>query len=221
MKRVSNSLVLSGVLVAIMCPTAKAQLIYSNGPIIPTGPPEIGRPQCWLINNGNLVSDSFTVTSAANLTTATAGIWNDQGATQVALRWSIGTAPGLSDVSSGVSNTTDSFQFFNGYDVYEDSFAINGLVTPGSYWLTLQDYSTSDNGLSGWDINDGPSVAYQYGYWNGPVADGPFPGSNSSSFQIYGDVTPVTGTPEPGAIAMAMGLGLSGWTVLRRRRKRA
>lgn len=230
MKRVSNSLFLAGVLAAVISPAAKAQpLIYDNGPIYQTGP--AGGYACgWNIGFFN-VSDSFSVTSPTALTSVTAGIWTDHGASLESISWSIQNGPFGANVSSGVATTTDESVYTHTptlanpqlLDVSEDNFAISGILTPGTYYLTLGGYLVTDDGYVGWDVNNGPSVAY---FKSGltPVVNASgslFPGSNSNSFQIYGDVTPVTGTPEPGAYAMAAGLGLSGSTLLWRRRKKA
>lgn len=209
MNRTSIVFALAGVLAVMMSPVAKAQLVYDNGPINGT---LVG----WTIDGGYYVSDSFTVSSATSLASATAGIWNYSGDYLTQLGWAIGTTPYASDVASGVAATTDTLQYNNGqgFDVYSDSLAISGSVVPGTYWFTLQNGVSAEGYFVYWDVNNGPSVAYENTVGN--VNGNQFPGSNSTSFQLYGSGTPA-GTPEPGAVAMVAGLWLSSLAILRRR----
>ena len=225
MKRAFSPLVVAGLLAALLCPAAHADdLLYNNGTFVT--PPHTG-PVAYNISGFFSVSNSFTVLKAANLTSATAGIFNFTGDSLVAIDWAIGTTPGGSNISSGTSNTNDAFQYTNSIpmDVYLDSFAISGAVTPGTtYYLTLKSPQTYNYLYAYWAINNGPSTAYEYGLVgqgvNGNVKNNLIPGTDSEYFEIYGtNASSPSATPEPGAYAMAASMCVGALAVLRRRRK--
>jgi hypothetical protein len=203
MNRFSAVFALVGTLVVMHSSASNAQLVYDNGPIN-------GTFTARTIVDGLTVSDSFTVSSPTNLISATAGLWLSPGDTTSQIDWAIGTTAFGTDVASGTSVTTDAFQFTNGdgFDIYEDSFAIGGTVAPGTYFLSLQNAVATNDDLVFWDENSGPSLAFQ-------TSNGAVP---SESFQIFGPGA-AAATPEPGAYAMLVGMGLSGLAVLRRRRR--
>jgi PEP-CTERM motif len=161
------------------------------------------------------LSNSFTVSSDVILTEAVAALWVSPGATPVSLDWRIGTTPFADDISSGTSSTTNTlFSSLPGFvDVYDSTFALNGSLTAGTYFLTLASATASDAGFVFWDISNGPSEAFHSSL--GPLEDffGPGSGSFSESFQIYG-------VPEPGSIALlCIGLasvGTAGWAKRRK-----
>jgi len=88
-------------------------------------------------------------------------------------------------------------------DVYDSAFAVNASLAAGTYYFTLQNATASDSGAVYWDINNGPSTAFLpiIGNANGQV----FPGTNSNSFQLFGQTTPV---PEPGSLVF-LSIGLT------------
>ena len=118
--------------------------------------------------------------------------------------WSIGTSP-FGGTSATVI-TTGVFDFTNGsgYDVYTESITIPSLVLAnGTYWFSLQNAIGPNGDGAFWDINNGPSVAWEslYGNVNGKLELG----SNSETFQIMGNTTV---TPEPGSFLL-LGTGLA------------
>ena len=169
---------------------AKAQTIsiYDNGPINGT----IG---AWLISSnspvlGLAVSDSFTVSSSATLTSAVAGLWVANGVTLESLQWMIGTTPFSCNISSGTASLDNTYfgpASLSGTSVYASDFAINGSVTPGIYYLTLTNAVASVPGEIGWDQNNGPSSFYDSVGGNLESIYG------SESFQVFG----VEAAPEP------------------------
>jgi hypothetical protein len=184
---------LATILCLLVAAPASAGTIYDNGPIN-------GTIDAWTINFGFQVADSFTVSSASNLTGAQVGLWLFSGDNPTSLDWMIGTAPGLGDISSGtgaaLSNT-----FLPGTNPYnyllaESNFTLTGAVAPSTtYWLTIQNASTPSGDPIYWDQNNGPSQGWEntLGYGMGGCS-----GTNAScseSFQIYGNSG--TATPEP------------------------
>ena len=155
---------------------ANAALIYDNGPIM-------GQLAYNIDNNGAFaVSDSFTTSGPATLTSAQAGLWVANGpvpAVPVSANWRIGTTAGGSEIASGLANFANT-PLGNG--IYASTFEISGnLSSAGTYYLTLLNGIGSNGQALFWDSNDGPSTAYQFGGY-GVIT--------SESFQIYGEVVP-------------------------------
>lgn len=183
---------------------------YSNGPIS-------GNIGGWTIDNGQLVSDSFVVTTDTELASAEFATWLAPADTASAVEWSIGTAPYDANVSSGTATLTDTFlhntsiKGFN-YSIHSASFALRATLTANTtYYLTLKNMVTQSGNPGYWDINDGPSTAYVSTI--GPVANYPTvpPGSDSNSFQLN------TATPEPGCITVVFSIGATAACIIRRR----
>lgn len=190
-------------MVAVAMPV-HAGLVYDNGPINGAG-------GAYTINLGASVSNSFTVSSATNLTSATAGIWVTTGDTPISVEWSIGTSAFGSDVSYGTSLLSNTYFITNGggYDVYSSSFSLTGAAGAGTYYLTLQNAVSTNSNYVFWDVNSGSSTAYQNGIGN------PIP---SESFQLFDDGTPAV--PEPASMAI-WGLGALGCAAAGYRRRRS
>jgi hypothetical protein len=175
---------------------AKADLIYDNGPIN-------GTFGAYVVSAPYSVSDSFAVTGSASLGSAQVGLWVNHGDAPSTIAWSIGTAPFLSDISSGTSSFMNTLLFTNlfGYDVYRSVFNITGAVGPGTYYLTLYNGTSNIYNSVAWDENGGPSTAYLNGAGQIP----------SESFQIFGTV------PDAGSSVMLLGIGLAGVGWMRRK----
>ena len=193
---------------------ASAGVLYDNGPIS-------GTLSAWGINSGFAVADSFALTGTSTITGATVGLWLTARDSPVSVDWGISASPdygsSLGGGTVGLTNTLWCSGCASGYDVYTSSFSISPNIPlgPGTYWLSLQNGVTSQGGLVFWDINNGPSVAWENAVGN--VANNLFDGSNSDSFQILGDTS---SAPEPASTAMFLS-GLALVAGLARRKIRA
>ncbi len=131
--------------------------------------------------------------------------------------WGIESTPG-GYPDSFTAPTTQTFLFpettFGGFDVDQETIALSGTYAPGTYYLTLQNGVTSNGDPIYWDINNGPSVAYENSIGN--VDNYLFSGSNSTAFAING----TTATPEPSSLLL-LGSGLAGMVGMIRRRVKA
>jgi hypothetical protein len=174
-----------------------AQLVYDNGPIN-------GTIDAYTINSGYEVSDSFTVASGTALGYAQVGLWLEPGDSPVSVNWSVGTSVDGTDISSGVSDTSNTFIGSSGYgyDLYEANFLINGLVAGGpTYYFTISNAVTAEDSVAFWDINNGPSSAFQ----NGNPLAGEFGSTSSESFQLYGPSS--NNVPDQASTFLLLGLG--------------
>ena len=185
---------------------ARAATLYSNSAIN-------GQIGGYGLYGGNAVSDTFTLSGPWTILSVTFGEWVDPGLTPQTVDWEIGSSAFGSDLGSAtsVSLTSSLFCSHTGcgdgtYDVYASSFTLDLQLAAGTYWLTLQNATTSA-GLVFWDQNDGPSQAQ--------ITCCGSVGTNSNSFEVDGTV------PEPGSIVLgASGLLLLLAAGLRRRRRR-
>jgi hypothetical protein len=193
---------------------ASADVLYDNGPM--NGQTSIGS---WNISGAYVVADSFILTDTSTLTGVDLGLWVWSGETPASLAWRIGTSiptsPGGTSAGLSVLSECDGCAA-NGFDLYWVGFSLPSIVLgPGTYYLAID--SGAGMGLGNehrmyWDIDDGPSAAYQNGF---NLANyGGVTGSNSDSFQILGTA------PEPAGTAMFLS-GLALVAGLARRKMRA
>jgi hypothetical protein len=178
---------------------ASAQVIYDNGPAN-------GSVDAWTINFGYVVSDTFTVDASA-VQGFDFTVWAYPGDTALTVDWSITSAEfGGTTYGSGTASLSSSFITSNQYGYDVDKLSASGLnvvLGGGTYWLNLQNATTSFGDPLFWDENSGPSSASESAV--GTIA--------SEAFDIRG-----TGTiPEPSSI-MLFGSGILGLAgVLRRK----
>jgi len=175
---------------------ARSGTIYENGPIN-------GEVDAWVINNGNFVSDTFTVSGGSSTVTGLSfGAWLYPGDTLTSAEVSI-----TSGIDGGTVYFDETVAFSAsgcapnqyGFNVCTETGSVNGLTLPnGTYWLNLQNASVPDGDLVGWDENAGigchsPGCPSQG--WDSN--EGPIP---SESFSILGSASSTI--PEPGSIVL-------------------
>ena len=148
-------------LVVMLAPSlARAASLYSNGAFN-------GTKDAWLATGGYTVSDSFTLSQAATVSSINFGLWDytSEGTVSTA-SWSItsgingGTTFGGSPTAAltGTPAGTNAV----GYKLTSESFSTGSLVLgPGTYWLNLYLISPSGSVDLFWDEGDGPSQAYE------------------------------------------------------------
>jgi len=198
------------------CPAASAGFIYNNGPFN-------GTENAFNIdiNSSSAVSNSFTLSNAADITAVDFGVWVNPGDTPTAVEGLItstdfgGTVYG--DFTVSLNQPITSLGSNGSFDLYAVSFSVPNLeLAAGSYYLTLQNAGTTDNAQVLWDENDGPSTAFEativpnipgpgYTYQDvcallDPTCNNIGAPAGSETFQIEG-----TFTPEPGTTYLLLG----------------
>jgi hypothetical protein len=191
----------------LLCPATlnASTVVYDNGPIN-------GSIDAWSIATnlyGWEVSDSFTLSAPATLTSADVGLYVLPGDTPSSLTWSFGTS--FFDASLGTGTSTPGNTYwgsgFDYYDIYDSTFSLPSIsLAAGTYYLSLSGMTTENQNIF-WDENDGPSSAMQN---QGTGAIG------SESFRLYSGTT----IPEPGTFA-ALGFGLASLAGLALRRRKS
>ena len=124
------------------------------------------------ITFGDNAADSFVLSSVVTLTTSNPPLTLD---------WSIWDASGPGGIGgvvldSGTGATlSDTFLFQQGgqggYGIYQSSFALPSItLSAGTYWLELQNAVNPDEDAVLWDVNNGPSEAWddQHGIITAP-----------------------------------------------------
>jgi hypothetical protein len=179
-------------LLAIAVVPASADL-YSNGPMD-------GGIYAWIIQSPQTVSDAFVLSSTSTVTGVDFGAWTMPGDSVTSVQWSIGTTPGDNSLGGGVATTTDTFVMietaFGMYWVDSDGFSTGNInLSAGTYYLTLGNATTLQDGFAAWDLNNGPSAGFfsEDGVNYSSLANQYDTGTNSDAFGIQG-----TTTPEPG-----------------------
>jgi len=208
-KKIIVALILLSVTLFIS-PTS-AQVLYSNGPIE-------GNLYAWTINFGFVVSDEFNMTSYAEVTGASFGMWLYPGDTLTSAELSI------TSNENGGTNYFDQTVTFTRSGCTMNSYGVNvcmettGFSGPflnaGTYWLNLQNASVPSGDPVYWDENFGGPTNHA---WPQPLASentlGTIP---SESFTVMGsyefknskDESPQS-TPEPSSI-LVLGSGILG-----------
>jgi hypothetical protein len=179
---------------------AKADtVVYDNGPIN-------GTINAWNISNGFTVTDSFTVAGPVNLTSAKIGLWVFDA--PISVDWSVGTSAFGSEIASGTAALSNTDLGTNGYSysLFDSVFAINGLLTGGTYYFSLQNAVATNEDSVFWDQNNGPSLAFQTS--TGQLED-------SQAFTLYGKST--NSVPDSSATVALLGGALTGLAFIRRR----
>jgi PEP-CTERM motif len=183
---------------------------YDNGPIN-------GTTDAWTINFGYIVSDTFTLSSAATVNSVSFGVWEFPGDTMQTVDWTITATENGAGVGL-TSNVTDKYISTNqyGYNIDLISFNTGGVpLNAGTYWLNLYNATVPSGDPVYWDENSGvgcggsgcPSQASE-------SAVGTIP---SEAFTIGTSGSTSGSTPEPSSI-MLFGSGILGLAgVLRRK----
>ena len=181
-------------------------VVYSNGPID-------GSINGWTISGASKVTNSFTVTYGTNIGSASFGTWAQAGVTPNQVYWTIGTSAFGAQISSGTSSVLNTVvSTHQAGTVYDSLITLSGYLTPGTYYFTLQNATSTPGSFPiFWDQNNGSSSAES-------DSSGTITTINSESFTIYQDNVIV---PEPSSVVMGVsGLSLLTW-ISRRRKKSA
>ena len=217
-----HNVILFAASLAVLGMPASAQTLYSNGPIN-------GQVDSWTINYGYGVANSFFLSGTFTLAGVEFGGWTEPGDTITGVDWSIVTGTPFTSQTTLFSVTdvavSDKLLYNNdvGYDVGLDSFSLGDIsLGPGTYYLELQNAVVTGGDPGFWDMNNGPSTAYDSAWGLTSNPSGPcgydFPGGTcSDSFQIYSLNGPTT-VPEASTLAL-LGIGLLAFLPLWRRRR--
>jgi hypothetical protein len=152
----NHSLALIALSLVILTVPATAGVVFDNYPINEY----VGG---WTINGGYIVSDSFTLTSAATVNGVNFGVWLSYGSTITNVDWSIGTAPYGNSLDSGAGaalSSTPLGGLADGvYPVFSSTFSFPDLnLAAATYYLTLQNAVVTNGGAAFWNINNGPGI---------------------------------------------------------------
>ena len=179
----------------IAAATASAGTLYENGPVDDDA-------DAWTINQGYVVSDTFTLGANSIVRGFDFTVWEIPGDTVLSVDWSLTSqANGGILYGSGTANVTSTFLYVNafGYYIYQLGATVPGLaLNAGTDWLNLQDAVVTNGDPVYWDENSGegchslgcPSLAYDSSVGTIP----------SETFTIEGNQAGTT--PEPDSMVL-------------------
>jgi hypothetical protein len=208
MKTQAAFLMLSASLILGMALPTLGQTIYSNGPIN-------GDVDGWTINDGFVVSDSFTVPQGmSQINGLVFGAWLFPGDLLESVEVSITSSEfgGTVYFDQQVAFTVTPAGCYSndfGFNVCAEEGSFNGpSLGNGTYWLNLSNAIVNDGDPVYWDENSGPSQASESSIGSIP----------SESFTVLGSSTSTTGTvPEPGSLMLLAAGAITFAGVLRRK----
>ncbi len=187
----------------LIIPALAQDVLYDNGPVN-------GTVDGWTINFGYVVSDTFTLSGDSTIQDFHFYVWAYPGDTPTGVDWSITSDEfGGTMYGSGTASLSNTYISSNqyGYDINLESATIPDLALgAGTYWLNLQNATTTQGNPLYWDENSGPSSA-----------------SESAVGTIASEAFSITGTggggevPEPSSILL-FGSGILGLAGLLRRK---
>ncbi len=195
----------AGLLLTIALP-ASAQILYENGPIN-------GTTDAWTINDGFVVSDTFTISGGPSTVTGMAfGAWLFPGDVLESVnvsftQFEFGGTKYFEQIVNFTASGCSGNQY--GFNVCTESgnFGTPVNLGAGTYWLNLDNAFINPGDPLYWDENSGPSQASENTVGTIP----------SEAFTILGTTTTTGTVPEPSSI-MLIGSGILGLAgVLRRK----
>lgn len=185
-------------------PAMAQQDLYDNGPTD-------GFDIAWLINFGNGVSDTFTLSSNSTVNGLTFAAWLFPGDVMETADVFISSSEfgGTIYFDQTVNFTVGTCFSNGGYNVCNENATFSGVnLNAGTYWVNMGNAVVNTGDPVYWDANDGPSQSSQ-------TSEGTI---TSESFTTLGIRNGGTGTtPEPSSL-MLFASGIIGIFGLLRRK---